>query len=82
MSSNFLTCKVFKDENRSYCLSAAVATLCAVLYMIDLLNSLVGGAKRKKKCDNAIPVLTGEGTGGQQRSMGKRLIPSNSGMFQ
>lgn len=42
--------KAFKDETRSYCLSALLATLwriarCAVLYTIDLLNSLVGGAK-------------------------------------
>lgn len=41
---------------------------CAVLYMVNLMNSLVGGAK-KSEHDNAIIVLTGVRTG-QQCSMG------------
>lgn len=72
------THKAFKDETKSYCLSAARAKLWriarTVLHTIGPLNSLVGEAKRETKCDNAIPVLTGEGTG-QQCSVGHARFP-------
>lgn len=42
------------------CCGGLLVLYSAVLYMINLLNSLVGGVK-KSLCDNAIPVLTAEG---------------------
>lgn len=49
---------------RSYCLYAlakrcreriACTVLCCVLYMVNLLNSLVGGAEKVKERDDTVP---------------------------
>lgn len=70
-----------KGETRSYCLSALatlwrIACTGTVLWTITLLNSLVGGAQKKKKKNvwHAVLMLTGEGAG-QQCGMGNAKSP-------
>lgn len=72
------TCKASKDEARSYCLSA-LATLWRIACTGTVLccgRSLcwILWWEERRKCDDAVLVLTGEGTG-QQCGMGNAKSP-------
>lgn len=73
--------KAFKDDTRSYCLSALANAAVDCLYWFRvlcpgrslMLNSLVGGV-RARECEGDVLVPAGEGTG-QQCSMGNAESP-------
>lgn len=80
------TCKAFNDETRGYCLSAlamlwriACTVLCCAVHGLSV-EVFGGRSEKKSECDDAVPVVTREGTG-QQSSMGNAKFPQTVECF-